>query len=118
MIKNIKELQNFVLQDLKEDDELIFQRTSMMTSPGCSKEEIEKLKKELPDIPDSYTKWIEAVNLNGIDIGYFGASPFSFNPRGMVANLIDGNKEGVLFWEQMKEYHLYSVATMMVMGLG
>lgn len=117
MIKNIKELQSLVLQDLKEGDEFIFQRTSMMTSPGCSKEEIEKLKKELPDIPDSYTIWVEKVNLNGIDVGYFGVSPFSFNPEGMVANLIEGNKEGVLFWEQAREYHLYSIATLDGIGV-
>lgn len=105
MIKNIRELQEYILKDADEYDEL------MMTSSGCSKERIVDLKAALPGIPDSYTKWVEALNLNGISIGYFELSPCSFNSEDMVANLIQGNQEGVMFWEQMRQYHLYSIAT-------
>ena len=105
MINTIEELQKYILKDSDDFDEL------MMTSPGCSKEEIIILKRALPGIPDSYTKWVEAVNLNGISIGYFGVSPRSFNSENMVANLIQGNEDGVMFWEQMRYYHLYSIAT-------
>jgi hypothetical protein len=111
MIKSIKELQNYVINDLDEKDDVIFQRPCMMTSPGRPKEEIEELKKALPSIPDSYTKWVEAVNLNGIAVGFFDVCPASFCSGGMVANIIEGNRKDVLFWEQMQQYHLYSVAT-------
>jgi hypothetical protein len=116
MIMNIKELQEFVLRDLREEDEDIFQRSCLLTSPGCSKEEIENLKRKLPGIPDSYTKWIETFNLNGISVGYFEVCPTSFNPEGMITNLIDGNEDGVLFSEIMRDQHLYSIAT--IDGLG
>jgi hypothetical protein len=39
------ELQEYLLKDANEFEEL------MMVSPGSSKEEIEKLKKALPNIP-------------------------------------------------------------------
>ncbi|MBS0272654.1 MAG: SMI1/KNR4 family protein [Proteobacteria bacterium] len=111
MIKSIKELQDYLLKDAEDFEEL------MMTSPGCSKEEIDILKKTLPGIPDSYTKWVEAVNLNGISVGCFGTSPFSFNPEGMVANLIEGNEEGVMFWEYTRQYHLYSIVSCSDVGV-
>lgn len=116
MITSVKDLQEFVLRDLGDEDEEIFQQSCMMTSPGCSKEEIENLKRKLPGIPDSYTKWVETVNLNGISVGYFELSPASFNPGGMIANLIDGNEDGILFWEHMRDFHFYSVAT--IDGIG
>jgi hypothetical protein len=111
MIKNIDELKAYLLElshkfgGPREAPDLV------LTSPGCSKGEIEELKKALPGIPDSYIKWVEAINLNGVSVGYFGVSPSSYNPEGMVANLLEGNEEGVLFWEYMRQYHLYSVAT-------
>lgn len=117
MIKNIKELQDYLLKDANDFDDPIFKRRWMMTSPGCSKEEIEKLKKALPGIPESYTKLLETFNLNGIDVGYFGASPFSFNPEGMVANLIEGNEEGVMFGDYAQQYHLYSIASYSDIGV-
>ncbi len=110
MIKSIEELQIYILKMSDRFEGPLFKRDLMMTSPGCSKKEIEKLKEVLPGIPESYTKWVEAVNLNGISIGYFGVSPFSFNLGGMVANLIEGNEEGVMFWKQAQKYHLYSIA--------
>jgi hypothetical protein len=110
MIKTIKELQNYVLNDLDKRDDLIFQRPCMMTSPGCSKQRVNELKKQLPGIPDSYTKWVEAINLNGITVGYFQVSPSSYNDVDMVENIIKGNKD-FIFEEYIKKYHLYSVAT-------
>ncbi len=111
MIESLEELQKYVLEGADDFDDLIFKRSYMMTSPGCCEEEIEELKAALPGIPDSYTKLVEAINLNGIDVGYFEVCPASFNPEGMVANFIEGNKGEVLFWEYMQQYHLYSVAT-------
>jgi hypothetical protein len=105
MIQTINELQEYILKDADDFDEL------MMTSPGCSKERIRDLKATLPGIPDSYTKWVEALNLNGISIGYFEVSPCSFHSEDMVANVIQGNEDGIMFWDQMRQYHLYSIAT-------
>ena len=106
MIETITGLQKYILKDADDFDEL------MMTSPGCSKDRIRDLKIDLPGIPDSYTKWVESLNLNGISIGYFEVSPCSLHPEDMVANLIQGNEDGVMFWEQMRQYHLYSIATL------
>jgi hypothetical protein len=91
MIKTVEEVQNYVLKDLNTADDIIFQRPCMMISSGCSKEEINELKEVLPGIPDSYTIWVEAINLNGVAIGYFGVSPFSFNPGGMLARFCEQN---------------------------
>ena len=111
MINCISDLQKYLI-DLsykfggpREASDLI------LSTPGCSKEEIKELKSVFPGIPESYIKLLEAVNLNGISIGWLRVSPFSFNPEGMVANLIEGNEEGVLFSEYASQYHLYSVAT-------
>lgn len=117
MIKNIKELQEYILKDWNKEDEIIFQRPSMMTTPGCSQETIEKLKKILPTIPDSYIKVIEKINLNGVSVGYFQTSPYSFNSDGMVANLIEGNQGEVIFHEYMNKYKLYSIATTSDFGI-
>lgn len=106
MIETITGLQKYILKDADDFEEL------MMTSPGCSKDRIRDLKAHLPGIPDSYIKWVEALNLNGISIGYFEVSPCSLHPEDMVANLIQGNEDGVMFWDQMRQYHLYSIATL------
>jgi hypothetical protein len=117
MIKNIQELQNYILRDFNENDEEIFKRRHRMTSPGSSKEQIEHLKKTLQNIPESYSRWVEEINLNGISIGYFEVSPSSYNPEGMVANLIEGNQGEVMFHEYMNKYKLYSIATISDFGI-
>ena len=105
------------LNDLDEEENIIFQRSSMMTSPGCSDEDISELTEKLPGIPNSYTSIIQKYNFNGIDIGYFGICPSSFNEDGMIANLLEGNEEGVLFIEYAKPFHLYSIATFPDFGI-
>lgn len=110
MLSSLKDLQSYVLHDLDETADIIFKRPCMMTSPGCSPEELEKLKEALPGIPESYIKAVKAYNFNGIAIGYFEVSPWSFKPEGMVANLIEGYKADD-HKEYAKKYNLYLIAT-------
>ncbi len=117
MIKNIEELQLYLLHDLEQEDEIIFKRPLMMTSPGCSLQELKILKGTFPDLPNCYLKIVEKINLNGISVGYFEVSPASFNPEGMLANIIEGNQPDILFWQEMQQYHLYSVATISEYGV-
>ena len=117
MIRTINELQKYILQDADDCCEAIFKRHHLMTSPGCSKEDIEQLNEVLPGMPDSYTSIIEKVNLNGISVGFFEVSPSSFQPQGMLANIIEGNKGEYLLHEYAKEYELYLVATISDYGV-
>jgi hypothetical protein len=111
MISTIQALQKYLLKGADGFDEL------MMTSPGCTREKIRELKKALPDIPDSYTKWVEAVTLNGIVVGYFSVSTCSYHSNDIVANLIEGNRAGVMFCEQMQKYHLYAIGNTSNFGI-
>jgi hypothetical protein len=110
-IWTIEELQAYVLKDADDYNDPIFKRSHLMTSPGCSSEEIERLKKTLTEIPSSYIKVIKDVNLNDISIGYFEVSPSPYHPKGMVENIIEGNEGDYLFHEYSKQYNLYLVAT-------
>lgn len=104
MIRSVKELQVYLLKEADGFQEL------MMTSPGCSEADIEKLKEAFPGISESYTQWVKAVNLNGISVGYFEVSPGSCNSKGMVANLIEYNNEQTRE-EYAKVRDVYFVAT-------
>ncbi len=110
MITSVKDLQEYVLKDADNYDDPMFKRIFMMTSPGCPTERIEELKRALPEIPDSYIKWVSRINLNGISVGYFGISPCSNYKGDMVESLIKGNEDSM--YSPVNElYKLYSIAT-------
>ena len=91
MINDVEQIQSLLLEESKQFDDPIAKRRFFMTSPGCSHKRIIELKKVLPGIPDSYTKWIESINLNGVSLGYFELSPSAANSTDIVENLIDAN---------------------------
>ena len=110
MINDVEQIQSLLLEESKQFDDPIAKRRFFMTSPGCSHKRIIELKKVLPGIPDSYTKWIESINLNGVSLGYFELSPSAANSTDIVENLIDAN-DTTMFRNLMEKHGLYLIAT-------
>lgn len=110
MINDVEQIQSLLLEESKQFDDPIAKRRFFMTSPGCSHKRIIELKKVLPGIPDSYTKWIESINLNGVSLGYFELSPSAANSTDIVGNIIDAN-DTTMFRNLMEKHGLYLIAT-------
>lgn len=82
MIKNV--------DDLKIFSEQVAQRFPIIAneirifSPGCSGDEVDRLKNELPNIPDSYLGVAKDIHLAGVSIG-----PLALWPRMFGVYLVD-----------------------------
>src|SRR5271166_6276642 len=66
----------------------------VLQSPGCDSASIIKLTAALPNIPISYLKCAQALNLNGISLGYFQLTPHGSPRHGFVEALIHVNSPG------------------------
>lgn len=109
MIHNIKELQEFILKKGEEFKDPLFKQSFMFTSQGCSVERVEYLKKEIPKLPESYTRFLTKLNLNGIEIGNFSLSPFGKNPVDIVEDLIEAYKDPILDHNFMTHHNMYKI---------
>lgn len=115
MINNIKELQTYI----KEQEERLFnkfpdQSTKDMlnlSSLGCLRERIDLLKKQIPELPASYTKWLEKLNLNGVSIGWFNLTPSSKHPIDAVENVLEAYEETFFPREFMEKHHMYQIGS-------
>lgn len=111
MINNLHQLSHFVTNDLRETDDLIFQRPCMMHMPGADQREIDILQKKLPELPSSYLQVIKKYNLNGITIGYFCVSPFSYKPEGISFSLIKAHDDPFFPKAFLERHKLYQVGS-------
>lgn len=83
----------------------------MMISPGLNENEIKELKVLGSELPVSYINAASKFNLNGIIIGYFLVSPFSYNPKGIVESLKEANGDPFFPKEFMEKHRMYQVGS-------
>lgn len=82
-----------------------------MNSPGIMKESIDLITREIGTLPVSYLSFLENYNLNGVDIGYFGLSPLSYNPGGIITNLKEANHDPFFPKEFMEKHRMYQIGS-------
>ncbi len=108
-IQTIEELQTFIMQGAEEFEDLTIKRRFMLSSPGCNHERVEALRKKLPDLPESYTRFLERLNLNGVDIGWFGLTPSSNHPVDAVENVLEAQVDPFFPKEFMQKHRMYYI---------
>jgi hypothetical protein len=112
MIKNIQDLQKFVLKDAEDYDDPIFKNCHVMHSPGCSDREIKTLQAYIPHLPTSYLEIINRYDINGTYLGYFSISPSSSRKTNLIDKLIDANLEDPFFPKDfMTRYNMYQIGS-------
>jgi hypothetical protein len=109
MISTINELQNLLYEDAEEFEDPLYKSRFLLTNEGCSEERIAFLKKKLPSLPESYTRWLTKLNLNGICIGYFCLSPFSKNPKDIVESILEASEDTFFPKEFMEKHNMYRI---------
>lgn len=103
MIQTVNDTQKLLLKEADKFPELL------MDDNGCTEDRVQFLKSLLPDIPESYTKWLTKVNLNGICIGYFLISPFSKHPIDIVESFLESYYDPFFPKEFMEKHRLYQI---------
>lgn len=103
MIKTVNDLQKLLLKEADIFPEML------MNDNGCTDDRVELLRNTLPELPDSYIKWLPRVNLNGICIGYFITSPFSANRIDTVESVLEAHNDLFFPKEFMEKHRLYQV---------
>jgi hypothetical protein len=104
MIKNLEDLINFQKNEILHADFLL-------SHPGCSEKEIEFLRQEIQGIPSSYLSSIQGINVNCVDIGYFGLYPFSRSPQPLVYKLIEAFKDPFFPKSFMLRHKIYQIGS-------
>ena len=90
MLENLNDLKDYtrqvgdMLPDLKSE--------IVLKSPGISQSDATRLKSALPDLPDSYLKCIQLLDVQGISIGYFRLWPSAARTSALVESLIQINR--------------------------
>lgn len=83
----------------------------LLEKPGVTETEYFNIQNKFSDIPISYMNVLKQYNLNGVNIGGFNVSPFSYNPDGILASLKEANDETFFPKEFMEKHKMYQVGS-------
>jgi len=114
MINNIKELQDYIIEQgrrfYSKFSDPLHKDTFDISSSGCTRERINLLKEKIPNIPESYIKCLEKLNLNGVSVGWFQVSPSGKkNPIDTVDSILKAYEEPFFPQEFLNKHHMYEV---------
>jgi len=79
-------------------------------TPGCSPEEIARIRETLPGMPGSYLGIAAKVSLPNISIGDFGFAPGGLYDGDLFNRLTDENSDASPQWDFVNKHGLYHVA--------
>ncbi|MBP9829543.1 MAG: hypothetical protein KBD04_05880 [Proteobacteria bacterium] len=83
----------------------------LLEKPGITESEYFSIQNKFLDIPISYISVLKQYNLNGVNVGGFNVSPFSYNPDGILANLKEANDDTFFPKEFMEKHKMYQVGS-------
>lgn len=111
MIFSLEELSTNTQEDFKLLGNKSHFKDILLEKPGITENECFDIQNRFLGIPSSYLEVLKKYNLNGVNIGGFNVSPFSYNPQGMLENLKEANDEPFFPKEFMKKHRLYHVGS-------
>ncbi len=82
----------------------------VLRSPGCTEDEIARLREVLPGLPESYLSILRRFILGGVTIGYFVLSPPMSGSVSIVDALVLANGERNAFSTETAQRQLFIVA--------
>jgi hypothetical protein len=83
----------------------------VLKSPGISQSDYARLTSSLPNLPESYLKCIQSVDVKGVSIGYFRLWPRAVKADNLVEGLVKMNApEKNPLWHFLREKGFYEVA--------
>ena len=110
MITKINEIVQYT-HELSERLHPALRSRTIIEKKECSHDEIDRLRRSMPKMPESYLNIIRETNLDGISIGFlnFGLPV----PGGsMIDQIIEWNNEPENEkYEEHKKYHSYEIAS-------
>lgn len=111
MINTLSQLQTIFLKEAALEEDPIFRRPSLLTSPGCSNSRISLLLKQIPEFPKSYTDLLPLYSFNGVIISDFELSPYSFRDLDVVDGLLKTLEDSFFPKEFMEKHRMYKVGS-------
>lgn len=83
----------------------------VLKSPGIGQSDCARLKSSILNLPESYLKCVQSLNVNGVLIGYFHLWPRGTKNVDLVDGLVKINSpENNPLWNFLKESGLFEVA--------
>lgn len=106
MIRTLEELIDWT-EELSMKVPLLREET-LITRPGCSKEEILALQKALPSIPPHFLAVNAQINLNRVSLLHFRFSPEIYEGDTLVKQMISCNTpEENPYYEEFQKHKVY-----------
>jgi hypothetical protein len=81
-----------------------------LRSPGCSIEEIARLREALPGLTESYLNVAAQVYLPNVSIGYLSLAPGGLRDGNLFNRLTKFNSPASPQWDYVDDHNLYEVA--------
>lgn len=111
MIETVEQLQKNMISASVLEDDPIFRRPYLMTSPGCSNLRLSALMEKLPKLPRGYVNLLSMYSFNGIMVDEFELSPYSFRDLDVVDGLLKSIDDPFFPKEFMERHGLYQIGS-------
>lgn len=111
MITTLPQLQTELLSQADLEQDPIFKRPYLLTSPGCSNERFSFLQQNILGLPKSFANLLPSYSFNGVIIDEFELSPHSFRDLDIVEGLLKSIEDPFFPKEFMEKHRMYQIGS-------